>query len=1212
MTAAAEAAAELRHSARQVAVSLALLKAVDPLLQRHVQQKITEEKRWRQGLWLMDNHFHARLHLDDAIAYARSAWQAPTFFKAVGDPGQESVQQIRAELQWLRRRVRNSKVLTGGQVIGPHVEGQGQPASPIGFVPEAPKPKTAAQRQQLNNEIMAVQTAFQQVFQHPMEVRESVPSGAQAFNLADPIPEPIPPAMQEVRQRLAAGVSLEADAGAMSMYLGMAGETGGVGGQAALEKMGLNKTFAWAHPRNMPRDMFQVRGSKVIQNMYGNHVDQLSKIIVDATDPSAPKTLGEVKAQIREQWPELRAYQVDRIARTETATLWTTTSVAAYQANGIDSFTSSLAEGPTIGIDSADPCDECVDAASSGPFDIDGDLPPWHPNCRCEAIPNLGGPDDPWLPPAEPWTGGGDLPVYPSGPGSGDRQMRPPDASAIAPAPELVTSPRQVDAAEAKDLFLSTVDWNPGLTEPRRFIQGALRKGSNGQWTTNVIQDPNGDLRAAIAYKEASGSIYVSDLGSDITGGGTALLRVAAQEAKAQGIGIDLVPSEAGMGFYEKLGFTDTGTGAMRLEGDALDRLAARSGEAGAATPFAAVEPAAVGGPGFTVTDLTSTAALDSLKAELTRDMGPQAPASKRLVQKLADETIDNGLDATALVLRGEGSRIRGVGAITHSDDPGAVGFPVDYLHNIVAKDAADEMDILRQTAIQAAKNGRGMMVNTEPMLDIGAKLKSQYGFQPWPEDPSQLILEPSQVRVEFGITQGELDTQLVGGKTELKEIPRMVTGNVPEFRVYNDPNSFYEMMLGQRMRTIPEVPEEEFLVKIPKHVDVHGDTFSGGVAWMHNGVAVKYETDIIDANSSTIARIRKQTNDLIDGFPEDFHNGVGDSQHVGVIEIMSGNRRASSQVGGSVMADAGKETIRFFNGNLNLDQGTFDHEMGHILGRDGGPPGSGGLLNDGPAQWMAAQRADEEFWLAKGRTYTGESYHAARFGTRWITRYPEDYAKKGNNASAVKEDWAESIEIYARSLRKKGMVIPRQAGSVFAGTPRPFEEIYPNRAKLIDEWLRGKQPEVPEPTPEIEHVGGVGEPAPPAPPAPPIGVRLQGLSPGYDLQLAKSGKHWAVKQGNVTVAKFWVDKPGELWVEVPDKFVDVMSFEFRTTEWDKTIKGYKWLKIKNTADEQYVTDMLSDIRQRQGWSLTKNTGRIPIVVTNPNVTKLRRRVRLR
>jgi hypothetical protein len=236
---------------------------------------------------------------------------------------------------------------------------------------------------------------------------------------ADSGQQATPPPAHEVAQSLAAGFNEEAWAvGAVQVYLGLAYQTSTEAGQHALKALGLDKTFAWAHPQNMARDIFSVRGSKVIQNMYGNHLEALTKIIIQATDPRNPLTIDQVNAKIAEEWPALTRYQVERIARTETASVWTTTSVNAYRANGISKFESIIAHGPSIGtnpetleIVSEDPCDECTDYAADGPYDIEsGDLPPWHPNCRCEAIPVLEDANgDPWLPPAEPWTGGDPL-----------------------------------------------------------------------------------------------------------------------------------------------------------------------------------------------------------------------------------------------------------------------------------------------------------------------------------------------------------------------------------------------------------------------------------------------------------------------------------------------------------------------------------------------------------------------------------------------------------------------------------------------------------------------------------------------------------------------------------------------------------------------------------------------------------------------------------
>lgn len=210
----------------------------------------------------------------------------------------------------------------------------------------------------------------------------------------------------EVRSRLAFGIPEDVwITGAVQVYLGMAIQTAQEAGQFSLDRLGLNKTWAFAHPRSMANDLFAVRGSKVVQSMYGTHMDTLSRIIVAATDPRNPKTIQEVRAEIKRLWPELQRYQVDRIARTETAAVWSTTAANAYQANGITQFESSVAHGPTIGVESEMPCEEC-EAAATLVHDITDDIPPWHPNCRCEVIPVLVDEDgSPWLPPQEPFTG---------------------------------------------------------------------------------------------------------------------------------------------------------------------------------------------------------------------------------------------------------------------------------------------------------------------------------------------------------------------------------------------------------------------------------------------------------------------------------------------------------------------------------------------------------------------------------------------------------------------------------------------------------------------------------------------------------------------------------------------------------------------------------------------------------------------------------------
>jgi hypothetical protein len=192
--------------------------------------------------------------------------------------------------------------------------------------------------------------------------------------------------------------------GAYQVYMRLATDTSEGAGQHALDLLGLNQTWRWANPRDMARDMFSVRGSKIIQHAYGNHIDALQKMIVDATDPAAPKTQAQVRREIKERWGGLRTNHIKRIARTETATVWETTNLNVEKANGVTHVEWLIARGPSIGPPkSFDVCKECLDMSTKGPYEIDSvDPPPKHPNCRCTLIPSL---EHDWLPPAETWNG---------------------------------------------------------------------------------------------------------------------------------------------------------------------------------------------------------------------------------------------------------------------------------------------------------------------------------------------------------------------------------------------------------------------------------------------------------------------------------------------------------------------------------------------------------------------------------------------------------------------------------------------------------------------------------------------------------------------------------------------------------------------------------------------------------------------------------------
>lgn len=209
--------------------------------------------------------------------------------------------------------------------------------------------------------------------------------------------------------RLAALLAPHAQGG-QAVYLSLAQDMSEDAGQHTLDTLGLDQTWRWTDPRDMARDQFAVRGSKVIQLAYGNHVGELQKMVVKATDPANPRSRKEVRDEIRKQWAEITRRDAERIARTETAAVWETTNFNAQRANDVTHFDWVIAHGPSIGGRKSEPvCPTCLKLAANGPYAADEvELPPAHPNCRCTLIPSL---SHDWLPPAETWSGGPDPPL---------------------------------------------------------------------------------------------------------------------------------------------------------------------------------------------------------------------------------------------------------------------------------------------------------------------------------------------------------------------------------------------------------------------------------------------------------------------------------------------------------------------------------------------------------------------------------------------------------------------------------------------------------------------------------------------------------------------------------------------------------------------------------------------------------------------------------
>lgn len=192
--------------------------------------------------------------------------------------------------------------------------------------------------------------------------------------------------------------------GSNDKYLELARDTSEDAGQHVLDTLGLNTTFRWTTQEDLPRNLFAVRGSKVIQVAYGNHLDDLRQIVLDATNPQEPKTQNQIRREITEKWDELSRSQVERISRTESAAVWESMNYNTARANEVQEFDWLVAHGPSIGGAKSLPvCKRCLRMAAGGPYKAGAvELPPKHPHCRCTLIPRLA---DDWLPPREPWTG---------------------------------------------------------------------------------------------------------------------------------------------------------------------------------------------------------------------------------------------------------------------------------------------------------------------------------------------------------------------------------------------------------------------------------------------------------------------------------------------------------------------------------------------------------------------------------------------------------------------------------------------------------------------------------------------------------------------------------------------------------------------------------------------------------------------------------------
>lgn len=214
------------------------------------------------------------------------------------------------------------------------------------------------------------------------------------------------PSTEELATVITVQLSQEAftkSAGAMYVELALA--EGEDAGQFSLDALGLHKTFEWAGIRDFEANPFAIRGSKVIQGIYGEHMKQLARLVLEKTNPAEPKTIGQLTKEIKAAWPDVTRKHALTIARTESAHVWETTNWNALTLNGVREVEWLVASGPSIGPPkSYEVCELCLEKAANSPYVMDDveEIPPLHPRCRCTVIQRY---DPEWLPPAEPWTG---------------------------------------------------------------------------------------------------------------------------------------------------------------------------------------------------------------------------------------------------------------------------------------------------------------------------------------------------------------------------------------------------------------------------------------------------------------------------------------------------------------------------------------------------------------------------------------------------------------------------------------------------------------------------------------------------------------------------------------------------------------------------------------------------------------------------------------
>lgn len=988
-------------------------------------RRLEAEHVWAEGVDRMLTRLFERVDLDEAISYARSQWVAPP-----ADPsdGKLTEATVRKSLrQWFQKSVRTETVTDAdvesvqewggsraalalealdernieGRSIFIQRDAQGRPTAVASYTLKQGKltvnrvaaaPGEAGIGANYGSAIMQELAGIAAREGAKVELTSSLSAqgfyeklgmvkdgGKYSWTHAEALQFArtggyAAPSIAAIQDSLILGMTQgEFVANAAVEYLQLVVNTHAGAGQSALEHMGLNKTFAWANPRTMANDLFAVRGSKVIQNLYGTHMADLSKMILEATDPRSPKTVQQVKQQIQERWPQLKSWQAARIARTETAAVWTTTAVNAYAANGITEFESLIAQGPSIpepgkvdaqtGARGA--CAECVWKAQAV-HSIFDDLPPWHPNCRCEAVPVLEDRfGDPWLPPDEPWTGGGPLPPQTA-------------ISAMIPAPSGAAKYHTTVPDQNMKNALNTEigKWQPnyGDVDSSPLKEQARQMVSSGKSVTYSM-DESGKLTSIGSFSAPDDASYFLVGGIVAPEGGASML-LGQMARQAHTMGRDLLVDTTGV--------------SLALKGRLEQWGAVQFGETGKLLHHAKLKST------FKIAD--DEVAITQISTE-----------GETLANSLPD--LKAALTSTNNKISGMKTRLKKEQANLSGGDPVKIAEIQTKLDNLLAERESIKLKI---------KNWNG-----------SAPVASKPKAPATPVDPLTLSADV------------------------MSQSPKDILGYIrgsgqPEGTVFRTASATAEKVGGSLY-----VPGEQWNVFVYRDIvmKVEGPALGPGSL----GAAMSDRIDDIKKSVDRTLELNLKGQEKLEHMVWAKGRSPNDAHW----------EKEFNQPGFQAGAQGGNGGIWVW-GSRRGDDHLLDHELGHIIGAGGSVPDStyvGTKLYS--RAWDQAQDADArwsaEYWSGLPSDRKQSFYMAdIQVGKTGVTTY-------GSNNQA--EDWAESVRLWIRDHRNNGL------GELTDGTRVYFEDLFPSRAKRLEEFtgLKSAKPPPPPPPPKLIGDGETG-----------------------------------------------------------------------------------------------------------------------------------------